>query len=380
MKADLHIHSTGSDGRHSLDYLLESYSKKNFDVVAITDHYVISHSLRDDNVLKMKEERYNIKIIIGMEAVGEVNNEWIHLLCYFNKNSDFSEGIHKYLHGQTIFVKELNNKVKRIMKKNIDIPDIDYSLLDPYSYTPILMEVVKRTNLSLKEARGEFFTYMKGLGIPEEYKLTTEELIEEVHKSKGLVFMAHPLQFEDKTILKAIELGIDGLEAIYPSYNDTQREYLISLAKEYNILYSAGSDFHCSIVDNKKHGEIGSVALTNKCLYTTDTSCKSETRVLSLYLVTIIGIFKIANILFVILFDKGKLLYKFEIFSLSISNVNTSPYLSKSLLIISLNISAIINCLILYKSSFLSISIFTDSKKSLTTSSFKYFFILYTTF
>lgn len=214
MKADLHIHSTGSDGRHSLDYLLESYSKKNFDIVAITDHYAVSHALRDDNVLKMKEEKYNIKIVIGMEAVSEVNNEWIDLLCYFNKNSDFSEKINNYLYGQTIFIKDLNNKIKKIMKeKNIDIPDIDYSLLDPYSYTPILMEIVKRTNLSLKETRREFFTYMKGLGIPKEYQLTTEELIEEVHKSKGLIFMAHPLQFKNDTILKAIQLGIDGIEA-----------------------------------------------------------------------------------------------------------------------------------------------------------------------
>lgn len=267
MKADLHIHSTGSDGRHSLDYLLESYSKKNFDIVAITDHYAVSHALRDDNVLKTKEEKYNIKIVIGMEAVSEVNNEWIDLLCYFNKNSDFSEKINNYLYGQTIFIKDLNNKIKKIMKeKNIDIPNIDYSLLDPYSYTPILMEIVKRTNLSLKETRREFFTYMKGLGIPKEYQLTTEELIEEVHKSKGLIFMAHPLQFKNDTILKAIQLGIDGIEAIYPSYNENQRNHLISLAKEHNILYSAGSDFHCSIVDNKKHGEIGSVALTGKPL------------------------------------------------------------------------------------------------------------------
>lgn len=267
MKADLHCHSTGSDGRHSLDYLLEIYSKKGFNVVAITDHYTIAHSIRDDNIIKIKEELYNLKIIIGMETVAEVNDEWVHMLCCFNSNADLSDKIQHHLYGQAVFTAEFNNRVKSIMKEQgIDIPDIDYSLIDPTSYYPILMEVVKRTGDTIRNTRRKFFTYMKGLCVPEDTKLSTTELIEEVHKSNGLMFMAHPLEFKMGTMLEAIKLGIDGIEAIYPSYNETQRAELINLAKEKNILYSAGSDFHCTIVDNPKHGEIGSVCLEGEAL------------------------------------------------------------------------------------------------------------------
>lgn len=56
MKADLHCHTTGSDGRHSLDYILEMYSKKGYGVVAITDHYTVADAIRDDKIIKIKEK------------------------------------------------------------------------------------------------------------------------------------------------------------------------------------------------------------------------------------------------------------------------------------------------------------------------------------
>ena len=271
-KADLHCHSTNSDGGHSLDYLLEIYRDKGYDVVAITDHYAIGHGLRDDSVLQMKKDLYGIDIIIGMEAVGEINNEWVHLLCYFNKNSDLSEKILTYLDGQAEFVYNFNERVKSIMKeRGVLIPDINYSLLDPTGYMPILMEVVKRTGKTIKETRKEFFTFMGGLDVPKHTKLTVSELIEEVHKSKGLIVMAHPLQFKKETMMKAISMGIDGIEAIYPTYSEEERNVLIEIAKDNNILWTAGSDFHYTVIDAKKHGEIGSVQLDGDALEITSS-------------------------------------------------------------------------------------------------------------
>ena len=113
-----------------------------------------------------------------METVAEINEEHVHLLCYFNSNSDLSEKILTYLSGQADFVDNFHNRIKSVMKeRGIDIPDIDYSLIDSTSYMPILLEVVKRTGKTIKETRREFFTLMSGLGVPEEKKLNAEEFI-----------------------------------------------------------------------------------------------------------------------------------------------------------------------------------------------------------
>ena len=266
-KADLHIHTTSSDGRYNLDYLLEKYSQAGYDVVAITDHFAIADSISNDKVVKLKEEKYGLKIIIGMEASGEINGEKLHLLCYFNSNSDLSENLKLYLDGRRDIIKILNNKVKGIMKeKGIDIPDIDYSLLDSTGFTPILTEIVKRTGNTIQETMEMLIGYAKDITISKDKILSAKELIDEVHKSKGLIFVAHPLLYKKESVKKAIELGVDGIEAIYPSFSKEEREYLISFAEDNNILYSAGNDFHSSILGDKYHGMIGDVSLVGEPL------------------------------------------------------------------------------------------------------------------
>ena len=59
-KADLHIHTIGSDGRYNLDYLLEKYSQAGYDVVVIPDHLTIADSIRNNDVVKLKEEKYGV--------------------------------------------------------------------------------------------------------------------------------------------------------------------------------------------------------------------------------------------------------------------------------------------------------------------------------
>lgn len=258
---DFHIHSTGSDGLFNLDLILAHYRDKGYSHIAITDHYVISDCIKNDDILDIKKRQYGIDIIVGSEQVAEINGEFVHLLCYFNSNKDVTEPIQELMVGQENFVRAFNERIKRVMKeRGVYIPDIDYTQLDARSYMPILMEVVKRTGKTPKETRGEFFGLMGGLDFEGKTRLDAKELIEEVHKSKGLIVVAHPYQFKRETVEMAIELGVDGLEVYYPTHTEKQVQELKELAKKNNLLVTAGSDFHHPL-DTVKHGNIGSVAL-----------------------------------------------------------------------------------------------------------------------
>lgn len=65
-KADLHIHSNFSDGRPSVEEILE-YTEKNtnLDVIAITDHDTIEGALRAREL--MKKKKYRFELIVGEE-------------------------------------------------------------------------------------------------------------------------------------------------------------------------------------------------------------------------------------------------------------------------------------------------------------------------
>ena len=43
MKADLHIHSTVSDGSDNIGQLIDMARKNGFDAIAVTDHDTLSH-------------------------------------------------------------------------------------------------------------------------------------------------------------------------------------------------------------------------------------------------------------------------------------------------------------------------------------------------
>lgn len=268
MKADLHIHSVNSDGLDAIDSLLQQYSDDRFKYshVAITDHYTIAPELRNDEVLELKKRKYNIDIIPGMEYVAEINGEHVHLLCYFNRFSDVTKPILGYLETQKDFTRQFNRLAKeRLWEENINVPDIEYERINDTSYMPLIQEVVKLTDMTAKECRKKFFEYMAEFNIQVGKKLNAAEIIEEVHKSKGLIVMAHPLQFKNETMMEAIRLGVDGLECIYAAYSQDKRDYLIDIAEKNNILITAGSDYH-SKTDYVKHGQIGDVALEGEHL------------------------------------------------------------------------------------------------------------------
>jgi hypothetical protein len=85
--------------------------------------------------------------------------------------------------------------------------------------------------------------------------------VDVIHKAGGIVIWAHPMshiEADRRTLLKTLKFlmgkGIDGIEAYYPSFSPEQNQYLLSLAEQYGLAVSGGSDFHG---DNMKGIDMG---------------------------------------------------------------------------------------------------------------------------
>lgn len=80
--------------------------------------------------------------------------------------------------------------------------------------------------------------------------LEVSEAIGLVHRAGGRVFWAHPLHYEsdpqklDGFVGKLKALGLDGLEAIYASFSEAERNLLRDLARRHELLVCAGTDLH----------------------------------------------------------------------------------------------------------------------------------------
>ena len=75
MKADLHIHSTVSDGSDTIEQIAHTAKGKRLDVIAITDHDTVSHFTK----IPVYDD---IKIICGVEisSVHRETNTRLHIL------------------------------------------------------------------------------------------------------------------------------------------------------------------------------------------------------------------------------------------------------------------------------------------------------------
>jgi len=86
MIAELHVHSTHSDGRDSVRKLLESAIEKRIGAISITDHDTINGSL--EAVELVNEEYYPLVVIPGIE----ISTNDGHLLAY-GIREDFDSGM-----------------------------------------------------------------------------------------------------------------------------------------------------------------------------------------------------------------------------------------------------------------------------------------------
>lgn len=76
LRAELHVHSSLSDGRDSVRKILEAAVEKKLSVIAITDHDTVQGSLEAADVVK--EEHLPLRVLPGCEVTTETG----HLLVY----------------------------------------------------------------------------------------------------------------------------------------------------------------------------------------------------------------------------------------------------------------------------------------------------------
>lgn len=259
-KADLHMHTTYSDGALKLEEVINLARNANLDYISITDHDTLKGSIE---AYRMQDRFTDLKFIIGLELSTELNGESIHILGYFN--SDYNlEGLESYLENQRKQREVRAFKIKDALLKyfNIDLNmDFANNLLS-ITRGSIAREIIKQ---GYPYTHKEIFDKMIGQGCPAYYpstKLTTKHGIKLIHEYGGLAVLAHPCLLRHNRPLDIISLGIDGIEAVYPSNKDNDEARFRTYARDNSLFITAGNDFHD--FHDGKHGHIGELFLSDK--------------------------------------------------------------------------------------------------------------------
>ena len=77
-----------------------------------------------------------------------------------------------------------------------------------------------------------------------------QECIDMIHESGGAAVIAHPIQMKlqglelQSRIGELVEMGLDGLEVVHPDHGPQDQRLFQSLAEQFGLLTTGGSDFH----------------------------------------------------------------------------------------------------------------------------------------
>jgi len=244
-KADLHIHSTASDGRLSPADVVRKAAKHGLSVIAITDHDTIDGIA---SALITAKGFRGLKVIPGIELSTDVPQGEVHVLGYFIDYTD-----HEF---QAILEGLRNSRLKRAQGmvaklKNLGI-HIDWERVQEIAgegsigRPHIAQAMLEKGYISsLKEAFDKYIS-RDGPAYVEREKMTPVEAVELILKFNGLPVLAHPFTSNNtKTLVAELKIaGLVGIETYYDGYTADEISELVSLANRYNLVTTGGSDYH----------------------------------------------------------------------------------------------------------------------------------------
>jgi len=245
MKADLHLHTTASDGRYSPEELVGKAAGLGLEVMAITDHDSVEGV---SPALKAAQSFPDLKVIPGVEIGTDVPHGEVHVLGYFINYVDA---------GLIDRLAELRDSRKMRAKKMIaKLADLGVSIewervqeiagSGSVGRPHVAQAIMEKGYVqSLKEA---FIKYIgrDGPAYAEREKMTPQEVVELVVKVGGLAVLAHPADIDDleDLIPRLQRVGLAGMEVYYNAYGNSTVQHLASLARKHRLIATGGSDFH----------------------------------------------------------------------------------------------------------------------------------------
>jgi len=251
MSIDLHTHSTTSDGTMSPADLVKYAYKKGLSAIAITDHDTIDgidEGVAAGNIL-------GIEVVPGIELSVKYSDHNVHLLGYLFDchNEELLLALKQLQIGRY----ERNKKI--IAKLNelgltIQFSELKKTAGSGQNGRPhIARLMIQKGFVKTMDEAFEKYLGQGGLAYASRFVYGVGEAIALIKNAGGVAILAHPFQLDKATndfpndVYQLRDMGLDGIEAYYPTHSRQFRKRLIALAEKNSLLLTGGSDFHGSI-------------------------------------------------------------------------------------------------------------------------------------
>jgi predicted metal-dependent phosphoesterase TrpH len=255
--ADMHIHTTASDGSYSPTQIVDAAAAAGLSGIAITDHDCTDGFAEAEEAGK----RLGIRVLPGVEiSLDFVNNT--HLLAFFpgGYNPEFIDAIAELKRYRDERLPKIIAKLCE-MGYPISVEEIREQAGSGLTGRPHIAKamVKKKYASSIQEAFDKFLASSSPAYIQKK-KFRPEDAISLINKYNGVPVLAHPITMDfDLDLLEGQikiwkGLGLKGLETLYSEYTPDQQHYITAMAERLDLMKTGGTDFHGSSKPSIKLG------------------------------------------------------------------------------------------------------------------------------
>ncbi len=241
MKADLHLHTTASDGAMTPSEIVDWAVKGGLEVISVTDH---------DTVAGLEEAREaaksrGIKFIDGIEISAFSVSE-IHILGYNidPKNEEFIGALENVKRLRQERNVKIGEKLKTLGVKL----DLDFEA-EGIGRMNIAREIVANGYACNVNAAFEKYLSVGGAAYCQSERISPLEAVKLINSCGGIACVAHPKKYLsdgrlDMLLSGLSKFGLKGLEVYYPNHGAKEIGALLQLCEKYRLTPTGGSDFH----------------------------------------------------------------------------------------------------------------------------------------
>lgn len=243
LRADLHVHTTASDGTLSPAELVAAALAAGLRAVGICDH----DSTEGVGPAGSAARGTSLDVVPGVEINTSSSGLEVHVLGYC-----YRPGAPKLTSLLARIREERQDRMRRMVDRlsaaghPVRLERVRELAGEGAIARPHLARALVEAGIAESEmdAFSRFLTPGRP-GYVERYKLAPVEAVRAVLAAGGVPVLAHPgLIGRDEIIGELVDAGLVGLEVYHIDHSPEQVERYLGIARRYGLLVTGGSDFH----------------------------------------------------------------------------------------------------------------------------------------
>ncbi len=261
-RADLHTHTTASDGVHRPADNVKMAKEAGLAAIAITDHDTVA------GIAEAKEagRSCGVEVVPGVEISTSYEGTEIHVLGYYIDVEDPTL-LRRLISQRNVRDARNEGIVARLNELGIPLtmaevaeaagrePGMDETIGRPHIAEALVRRGVVATT---QEAFDRYLAKGKPGYVDPPPRISPREAFEWIREAGGTAIVAHPGLYRNDSLAEKFLLdGADGLEAYHSDHGPEAERFFRELAEKHGKLATGGSDFHGARKGKIYHGAIG---------------------------------------------------------------------------------------------------------------------------